>query len=797
MAGRVARQRHDNGPVNESSLQSVHTSNLPDILGQLGVSLVVTTYQSGKVILVRRDQVGSDPPTVNTHFREFDRPMGACAKDQRLSIGGAHTVWEFRNVPAAAAKVEPEDKHDACYLPRGVHFTGNIDIHEMNWSASDELWLVNTRFSCLCTIDREHSFNPRWWPPFVTALAPEDRCHLNGLAMRDGEPRYVTALGETDTRGGWRANKVSGGLLMDVQSGEILLRGLSMPHSPRWYAGKLWVLESGKGSLACLDADTGELRSVASLPGFTRGIDFVGPIAFIGLSKVRESAVFSGLPITRDWAERECGVWVVNIETGETLGFLRFDDGVEEIFAVQALHAVRFPELLPADSPLTNETYVVPDEILKHVALATPKDVEASPDGIMARALEDHRQKRFDRAAAGFRECLALQADFPNARLGLGVALAELGEWNHALEQLQTAVEREPDRADIQISLGSLYQRMREFGQARTAFETAVRRQPKDAGAHVALAAFLLQHGHYREGFAEYEWRLKGAGAPTFRSPHPDWDGQAAPGKKLLVYIEHDDPRRLVVLLRFIGIASEKVGQVFVMSTEPFAPLLSAVTGVADVRSQGAFAAADYDMKASLDSLPFLLGVESAPQLPHAGLDAAALARRSGGAASSGSPGRRRIGIVCAHSAAAAQAIGVEQRTALFRTLNALVMAKADGIDLTSPDARAAGGNAAALEAPPPLPDSGDLVALACAIADLDLVIGVDSAPIHLAAALGKPTWVLLDPVPEWYWPAESDTSDWYPDIRIFRQPRPRDSAELTGELCAAFDRWLAAPAAR
>src|SRR5512134_937798 len=245
------------------ALASVHTSSLPDILRQLNCSLVVTTYQAGRVILVRHDATEDDAEsagTLNTHFRPFDRPMGVCEKHGRLAIGGSNTVWDYRDVRGVASKLYPPGKHDACYVPRGIHFTGNVDIHEMSWSGDDRLWLVNTRFSCLCTLDDDNSFHPRWRPAFVTAYAPEDRCHLNGLAMRDGRPRYVTALGETDSMGGWRANKADGGVLLDVETGELLLRGLSMPHSPRWYRDRLWVLESGKGSWSVLDPDSKSLR---------------------------------------------------------------------------------------------------------------------------------------------------------------------------------------------------------------------------------------------------------------------------------------------------------------------------------------------------------------------------------------------------------------------------------------------------------------------------------------------------------------------------------------------------------
>lgn len=352
-------------------LSSVYTNTLPNILAQLGISLAVSTYQAGKVIFVRHDN-----GVINTHFRNFGKPMGITADMARLTVGGQNTVWTYRNLPAVAQKLEPAGKHDACYLPRQIHVTGDIDIHELNYARNGELWLVNTRFCTLCTLDPDHSFNPRWRPPFVTALAPQDRCHLNGLAIVDGVPRYVTALGETDTPGGWRENKRNGGILMEVTSNEILLRGLAMPHSPRMYQNKLWLLESGQGSLAWVDLETRTLHTVCQLPGFTRGISFIGPLAFIGLSQVRESAVFSGIPLVERLQERTCGVWCVNIHSGETLGFLRFDSGVQEIFAVQVLPA-RFPEMLEWTDERLKTSYVIPDEALKDV----PREQRMVQDG--------------------------------------------------------------------------------------------------------------------------------------------------------------------------------------------------------------------------------------------------------------------------------------------------------------------------------------------------------------------------------------------------------------------------------
>jgi uncharacterized protein (TIGR03032 family) len=353
-------------------LRSVHTTTFADILQHYGSSVLVTTYQAGKLVVLRADRV-----VVNTHFRGFAKPMGLAVQGNRLAIGTALEIWEFHNVPAVASKLEPAGKHDACFLPRSGHATGDVLIHEMAWVPSngqesafrgqDEvpvLWFVNTRFSCLCTLDHLSSFVPRWRPPFITALAPEDRCHLNGLGLVNGQVRYVTALGETDTPGGWRANKKNGGILMEVPPGAILLRGLSMPHSPRWHEDKLWLLESGTGSIGTVDLSASRYEPIAEVPGFTRGLDFHGNLAFVGLSQVRESAVFSGIPLTDRLTERTCGVWVVDLPTGRTVAFLRFEDAVQEIFAVQVLPRVRFPDLINDDPKILADSFVLPDDAL-------------------------------------------------------------------------------------------------------------------------------------------------------------------------------------------------------------------------------------------------------------------------------------------------------------------------------------------------------------------------------------------------------------------------------------------------
>ena len=194
----------------------------------------------------------------------------------------------------------------------------------MAWGAGNELWVVNTHYSCFCTIDGSASVTPRWRPPFVSPLKPTDRGHLNGLAMADVRPRYVTAIGETDDPAGGRANKAKGGIVMDVASGEVITRGLSMPHSPRWYGGRLWVCESGAGTFGYIDPNSLNYVPIAEVPGFTGGLEFAGNFAFVGLSQVRESAVFSGIALTERLTEeqRNCGVCLIDLSNGQVVALV-------------------------------------------------------------------------------------------------------------------------------------------------------------------------------------------------------------------------------------------------------------------------------------------------------------------------------------------------------------------------------------------------------------------------------------------------------------------------------------------
>jgi uncharacterized protein (TIGR03032 family) len=329
------------GPVMEPrDIRYAYSENLPSVLASLNGSLLISTHTTGNLVVVSapRGQLA-------VSFHTFERPMGIAVRPGWLVVGSRTQVWSLRNFPDLAASVEPAARHDSCYLTRFCHFTGNIHCHELAWVASGsssagsspELWIVNTLFSCLCAVHAAHNFAPRWQPPFISRLAAEDRCHLNGLAVQDGKPRYVTALAESDSARGWRSRKVGGGCIVDVAGNRTVMRGLTMPHSPRLADERLLVLHSGLGQLVMVDPLNGRLETIAALPGYTRGLAVHGALAFVGLSKIRADSSMEGVPIAAQSERLRCGVAVVDLRTGQVVAHLDFTAGIDELFDIQVL----------------------------------------------------------------------------------------------------------------------------------------------------------------------------------------------------------------------------------------------------------------------------------------------------------------------------------------------------------------------------------------------------------------------------------------------------------------------------
>jgi uncharacterized protein (TIGR03032 family) len=326
-------------PLERLDIPFSYSDNLPRIIAGMKSSLLISTYKTGNLIAVA-ERSGQ----IDLSFHTFDRPMGMAVRANGIAVGTRSQIWFLRSAPDIAGKLSPRGQYDAGFFARHSHSTGDIQCHETAW-VGNELWIVNTLFSCLCTLHPAYHFAPKWRPSFVSALVPEDRCHLNGIAVADGRARYVTAMAETDCRQGWRDAKVGGGVLIEIDSGQVISRGLTMPHSPRMAGGQLFVLHSGLGRLEWVDAVTGRREVVCELPGYTRGLAIHGKLAFVGLSKIRASSAWGGVPIAARHESLKCGVAVVDLERGALVGQMEFTSGTDELFDVQVLSGITTPYL--------------------------------------------------------------------------------------------------------------------------------------------------------------------------------------------------------------------------------------------------------------------------------------------------------------------------------------------------------------------------------------------------------------------------------------------------------------------
>lgn len=323
-------------------------------LAGLDISMVFTSYQSGLLYFVGRSPRGG----VNIHQSAMPKPMGVVYEgDGRLTMAGGFQIMRFENVLAPNEKVN--GIFDACFVPRTVHVTGSLDAHDVGIDASGRPVFINTRFNCLATVSSRHSFQELWRPPFIDALVDEDRCHLNGLAMRDGEPRYATAVSRSNTIDGWRDRRDGGGVVIDIASGEIVCEGLSMPHSPRWHDGKLWLLNSGTGDLGYvegLESGKGRFVPVVFCPGFLRGLTFHRGHAFVGLSRPRYKR-FEGLPLDARLAENDsepwCGIQIIELSKGSCVDWLRIDGDIGELYDVDVVPGVQSPMAVAPGDPET------------------------------------------------------------------------------------------------------------------------------------------------------------------------------------------------------------------------------------------------------------------------------------------------------------------------------------------------------------------------------------------------------------------------------------------------------------
>ncbi len=516
-------------------------------LSESGASLLFTTYQTNRLFLIGLKADGR----LSVFERHFDRPMGLHATPDQLWMSTRWQIWRLEN---ALPPGELHDGFDRLYVPRLAHTTGDLDTHDISIDGDGRVVFVNTSYSCLATLSERYSFAPLWQPRFISRLAPEDRCHLNGLAMADGRPAYVTAVSRSDVATGWRERRHEGGCLIDVASGETLLGDLSMPHSPRVHGDKLWLLNSGTGELGFADRARGRFEPVAFCPGFARGLAFLGDYAVVGLSKPRQDRTFSGLALDERLREKDaearCGLRVIDTKSGVVAHWLELDGVVLELYDVQVVAGVTRPSALgfksdeiqrlitidagprPIFQPLITRKKA--SDVASPPAAETPEGPHdeparvAQPEAARAAYLRanklvrkgrleesiahylaavDHdprhtkallnlatvhsRLGHIEAALAGYRRALDVDPTFAQAHANLASLLQTRGDTAGAIHHLEAALQSEPEQAELWNQLGlALYEDGR-LDAAKNSFERATTAKPDFAEAYNNLGGVL------------------------------------------------------------------------------------------------------------------------------------------------------------------------------------------------------------------------------------------------------------------------------------------------------------------
>lgn len=329
-----------NSPLSENQsprLEINASRQFTSWLFEQNLSFAFTTYQGGKIFFIGLQPNGQ----LSVFERNLDRCMGLYAKGSSLYVSTLYQLWRFENT---LSKGENYQGYDGYYVPQMSYVTGDLDIHDIVVLDNEQIVFVNTLFNCLATVSPTHSFIPLWKPPFITKLASEDRCHLNGLAVRDRQARYVTAVSQSDIVDGWREHRHNAGCVIDIQSNEIITTGLSMPHSPRFYQDKLWLHNSGKGEFGYVDLHTGKFQAIAFCPGYLRGLAFHGNYAIVGLSKSRANKNFSSLAFNQTLAEKNikprCGIFIIDLIRGDIVHSLNIEGIIIELYDVVVIPSV-------------------------------------------------------------------------------------------------------------------------------------------------------------------------------------------------------------------------------------------------------------------------------------------------------------------------------------------------------------------------------------------------------------------------------------------------------------------------
>lgn len=763
------------------------TNGFSALLSQFGCTLLVSTYQAGKLVVIR-----SVESQLKLSFHNFEQAMGVSVSADEIVVGGRGVIWSLKSAPFVATQMKHRSGYDACFLTRSGHVCDDIHLHELAHGRAG-LWIVNTKFSCLCTLDGEYSFVPRWRPGFITNLAPEDRCHLNGLAMSHGRPAFVSVMGMTDTEKGWRRDKIHGGCVLEVDSNSPVVTGLSMPHSPRLHHGRLFVLDSGRGRFGFVEnaGPNGHFMPITQLPGFTRGLAFLGPYAIIGLSKIRESNMFGGVPISERSQDLKCAVVIIDLRTGKKVEHFEFVEGVDEIFDVQMIPHVSNPFVGGVHTHVDNTPVVwavpAPGE--------EPAILEADGDS------DDHLGMPL--ANSEMRNAKTTVQSLHHFMEGL----SELKNSNYqaAASAFEKSVNDSPHMADAWCNQGVALQLLGDLEGAVEKLKRAIELQPNMASAHFNLGVTLLLCGDFIEGWEEYEWRWRcaefGRKPTAIESIAPAWQNESLVGKSILVYGEQGIGDE-VMFHSCLPDLIERGGDVLVSCEFRLTALLRRSFPQVVVFESDRMAKERW--RERLGKIDFQIAVGSLPRWFHTALTP--IAKRKAYLRADATlveqwkrripPGKPKIGISWKGGLKldhGLRSTELDQWRPVFENLDATWISLQYGNH--QPEIQELRERIGVSICDPrrvdPQSELDDFLAL---IATMDLVISVDNSTVHFAGALGIPTlaMVVFPSMSHWRWGVEPHSTRWYPSLTLIRKDRNDSWNEVFTKVIREAKRRLA-----
>ncbi len=499
-------------------------------LTQAQISLAYTTYQTSRLMLLG---VNPENGRISGFERLFDRAMGLYTTNERMYLSCKYQIWQIDNV------LEPGQTYngyDKLYIPRIGYTTGDLDIHDIVIDGTGKLIFISSSLNCLATVSDRHSCTPLWKPAFISKIVNEDRCHLNGLGMVEGQPRYVTVCSRSDVVDGWRDRRHDGGCVIDIPSNEIICTGLSMPHSPRWYQNKLWVLNSGKGDFGYVDLQNGKFEPVAFCPGFMRGLAFWGNYAIVGLSKARGDKTFSGLPLEAELqkrdAEARCGLMIIDLKTGAIAHWYRIEGIVTELYDVQVLPGVKCPMFLgfqteeiqqiitlDSRSPLLGGKQIHQNQNGRQIPLVKPIEnqnlfslqAQNSPlvDQLYQKALSLQKQGNFAEAISQYQQLITQYRDYAPAWYQLGVIVDNQGQKDEAILAYQQALKIKSNYAEAHNNLGILRVAEQDLPAAINCFQAAIKSNHNYAFAHHNLGLVWQMQNKFAEAAVKFQEALQ------------------------------------------------------------------------------------------------------------------------------------------------------------------------------------------------------------------------------------------------------------------------------------------------